>query len=78
MTTEKIYDNEPYSTDFTAQVMSVDGDKVILDRTLFFPEEGGQTCDRGYDLSLNSSRLGMDESVKILTNYIDTRMKLSK
>lgn len=33
---------------------------------------------RGYDLSLNSSRLGMDESVKILTNYIDTRMKLSK
>ena len=48
MTTEKIYDNEPYSTDFTAQVMSVDGDKVILDRTLFFPEEGGQTCDIGY------------------------------
>lgn len=48
MTTKKIYDNEPYSTDFTAQVMSVDGDKVILDRTLFFPEEGGQTCDRGY------------------------------
>lgn len=33
---------------------------------------------RGYDLSLNSSRLGMDESVKILTNYIDTRMKISK
>ena len=33
---------------------------------------------RGYDLSLNSSRLGMDESVKILTNYIDTRMKQSK
>ena len=33
---------------------------------------------RGYDLSLNSSRLGMDESVKILTNYIDARMKISK
>lgn len=33
---------------------------------------------RGYDLSLNSSRLGMDESVKILTNYIDTRMRISK
>lgn len=30
---------------------------------------------RGYDISLNSSRLGLEESVKILTNYIDIRMK---
>ena len=49
--TEKLYDLDAYATTFDATVLSCeqDGDcyRVILDRTLFFPEEGGQTCDTG-------------------------------
>ena len=49
--TEKLYDLDAYATTFDATVLSCeqDGDcyRVILDRTLFFPEEGGQACDTG-------------------------------
>lgn len=30
---------------------------------------------RSYDLTINSSKLGLDESVRILKDYIDTRMR---
>lgn len=53
--TDKLYDKSPYARDFCARVLSCraqDGPgrgrfDVILDRTLFFPEEGGQTPDLG-------------------------------
>lgn len=60
MTTKKLYDIDAYQTEFEANVISCveqekknsDGSKtivyeVILDQTLFFPEEGGQTPDKG-------------------------------
>ncbi|MBR2906525.1 MAG: alanyl-tRNA editing protein [Clostridia bacterium] len=51
MPTKKLYDLDAYETEFSAEVLSCtaenDGYAVILDRTLFFPEEGGQACDTG-------------------------------
>ncbi len=49
--TIKLYDNDSYATEFDAKVISCEktdkGYKTLLDRTLFFPEEGGQCADRG-------------------------------
>ena len=54
MSTIKLYDINPYDNEFSANTLSLslfDRDKslyeLILDRTLFFPEAGGQSCDKG-------------------------------
>ena len=46
--TRKLYWEQPYSTDFTAKVVSVDGNKVELDQTLFYPRGGGVSSDTGF------------------------------
>ena len=49
--TEKLYEVDSYVQNFTAQVVSCapvpGGFAVVLDRTAFFPEGGGQPADRG-------------------------------
>lgn len=49
--TRKLYDLNPYDTEFVGVVEDCFADKdmfcVVLDQTLFFPEEGGQSCDKG-------------------------------
>ena len=53
--TIKLFDSDAYAADFTASVLSAEliekkkssHWEIVLDRTLFFPEEGGQTPDTG-------------------------------
>ena len=53
--TEKLYDERPYDTSFEAKVVSWESEetengvikKAVLDSTMFFPNQGGQTSDRG-------------------------------
>ena len=50
--TIKLYDDRPYDLSFTGEIiyagpMEEGTRKLILDRTLFFPEEGGQSPDQG-------------------------------
>ena len=51
MITEKLYENNPYLKEFSARVLSCEAGKggwlVVLDRTAFYPEGGGQPCDFG-------------------------------
>ncbi|MBR1877094.1 MAG: hypothetical protein IJ805_08305 [Lachnospiraceae bacterium] len=53
MPTVKLYDEMPYERNFRASVLGIsdagDGGCIVeLDRTLFFPEEGGQSSDIGF------------------------------
>ncbi len=51
MTTEKLYENDAYLRRFTATVLSCapgkNGFDVVLDRSAFYPEGGGQPGDSG-------------------------------
>lgn len=56
MNTTKLYlDNieAAYNTKFTAKVISIDGNKIGLDRTLFYPIGGGQNWDTGKIITSN-------------------------
>ena len=44
MKTIKLYNEMPYSTDFKATVIEVNKNEIILDQTLFFPQEGGRNA----------------------------------
>lgn len=67
-TTEKLYDNDSYLTEFKCKVIHLYNDDryiyVITDRTAFFPEGGGQTSDRGW---LNGCNV---ENVQIIDGNI--------
>ena len=72
----KLYDLDAYAKEFDAQVVSCeavtynkqDVYAVVLDQTLFFPEEGGQSPDKG---TINGEEV-IDVQIKkdIITHYV--------
>lgn len=69
METIKLYDDYPYETEFTAYVLEVKENALILDQTLFFPEEGGQTPDRGTINGVTVKDVQIDHGV--ITHYMN-------
>lgn len=71
--TVKLYDTLPYETEFEATVTECiseeKGFRITLDQTLFFPNEGGQDCDKG---SINGLEVKNVEIVKDdIYHYLD-------
>ncbi|MEM0471055.1 MAG: alanine--tRNA ligase [Candidatus Anstonellales archaeon] len=46
--TERLYYYRPRDSEFEAMVIGIESDGIVLDRTLFYPEGGGQVGDTGY------------------------------
>ena len=45
--TKKLFWANPYDTHFEAEIIGIDEDGIILDRTLFYPDGGNQISDKG-------------------------------
>lgn len=64
MTTIPAYYQEPYRTELDAIVIAVDGEWVVLDRTLFYPEGGGQPGDSGMFITADGRELAVLDTRK--------------
>ncbi|WP_426414898.1 alanyl-tRNA editing protein [Aestuariirhabdus sp. LZHN29] len=54
----------PTAQTLGAEVIRVDGDRVMLDQTLFYPAGGGQPGDQGHWITSNGSSLRVVDTVK--------------
>lgn len=79
--TEKLYDIDAYATSFEAEILQVEKDKkglyLLLDKTLFFPEEGGQNSDKGI-LTIDGTEyevkyVGLEkrDGIEVICHYVD-------
>ena len=86
MSTLELYYTYPYQTDFEADIISIDTSdsekntyKVILNQTLFFPEAGGQSCDKGEIILGNITTVVENVQIDkngIITHYIHSSSPL--
>ena len=82
MSTIKLYDDQPYGKEFQAEVLSCDPVKkdgrdafaVVLDQTLFFPEEGGQSPDTGKLGEAAVFYVSIDKN-QVITHYTDRALE---
>jgi alanyl-tRNA synthetase len=81
--TKKLFWEDPYMTECTAKVTSVEGRKVKLDQTIFFAFCGGQESDKGTIGGINvltATKLGDRENMnwkKNLTSWLAMKSMFS-
>lgn len=76
--TEKLYYSDAYQKEFFAKVLSCEKAEdfydTVLDKTAFFPEEGGQYSDRG---ALGDGRVfNVKEKDGIIHHYVDSPLEV--
>ena len=79
MKTEKLYYKDAYIKEFDATVLSCEQTEsyydVVLDKTAFFPEAGGQTSDKGY--IGNSRVIDAREIDSVIHHYVENAINVN-
>ncbi|HTY74502.1 MAG TPA: alanine--tRNA ligase [Candidatus Nanoarchaeia archaeon] len=80
--TETMYYPEPYTREWNAKVLKVFNDEyIVLDRTCFYPEGGGQPSDLGYfayDGGVQAEVTYVQKVGKVIVHKVKTENKLPK
>ena len=79
MKTERLYYSDSYIKEFNALVVSCEkiekGFKVVLDRTAFFPEGGGQMPDTGF---IGDAKVyDVQEADEVIYHFVDKELNAS-
>jgi len=61
--TERLYQQDMTLRQFSAEVLDVWGNQVLLDRTAFFPRGGGVECDVGF-LATPAGKFAVEETIE--------------
>jgi alanyl-tRNA synthetase len=80
--TELMFYGEPYTREWDAKVLKViNAEYVVLDRTCFYPEGGGQPADHGYfayDGGVQAEVVDVQKIGKVVVHKIKTENSLPK
>ncbi len=61
--TKLLYQEDSYLKEFTAKVLDIEGNKVVLDKTAFHPRSGGLDCDTGYIITPSGTKIRVTEVI---------------
>ncbi len=78
--TVKLYYDDPKLFEFEAKVVGFENGYVILDKTAFYPESGGQDSDRGW-IEADGKRVNVTEVIEtdgVVLHKIDGELEVGK
>ncbi|MGR8947806.1 MAG: alanyl-tRNA editing protein [Gammaproteobacteria bacterium] len=69
--TEELFRQDSYLKECTASVISHSSEGVVLDKTVFYPEGGGQPGDRGVIVNADGESIDIDTTRKLDSGAIE-------
>lgn len=74
--TEKLFTADPYIKEFDAKIVSIKNNHIILDKTAFYAESGGQVGDTGFLNKIRVIDTKYDEKKENIIHIVEERFDL--